>query len=377
MNDKILKLEIEDNYRIIAISDIHGGYHQFVSLLEKLNIKEDDILIILGDVIEKGNYSYEAFEKCKDLLKQKNTYYVKGNWEYALEQVFQKGPIAQRVLNYIKKVKYQSILKTWIEKHGEVIESFHTSEEICAFLSDKIPEDINFIKDLPYAIEIDSFIFVHSGIEDRHDWEKSSIDSMLINDGFNNKSNSTDKYIVAGHWPTSNYRENSLCVEVLINEDKKIISIDGGFQVKQTGQLNALIIEKRNGQIEFKFESENAFKKVMYKRSEEIDDMFITLVESDIVEVGWPDYRLIVVERYDKVSLCKKYDSDKTFYMLNELIEENEGISYSTIDYIANFISPEDGTEIELVAMYDDFSLIKYNYEFGWVRNEDIKEINL
>lgn len=375
MNDKILKLDIVDNYRIIAISDIHGGYHQFVSLLKKLDIAGDDILIILGDVIEKGNYSYEAFEKCKELLKRKNTFYVKGNWEYALEQVFHRGPIAQRVLNYVKKVKYQSILKTWIEKHGEVIESFHTSEEVCDFLSDKIPEDIRFIEELPYAVVIDEFIFVHSGIEDRPDWEKSSIDSMLINDGFNNKTNCTDKYIVAGHWPTSNYREDSLCVEVLVNDDKKIISIDGGFQVKQTGQLNALIIEKNDGKITFRFESENAFKKVVFKKNDQFNEMYENLLSSDIVEVGWPDYRLKVIKKHDKVSLCKKYDSEKTFYMLNELIEENDGVSYSTIDYIANFLSPEDGTVIELVTMYDDFSLIKYNYEFGWVLNENIQDL--
>lgn len=39
---------------IYAMSDIHGCYQQYKELLEKIHFSEDDILYVLGDVIDRG-----------------------------------------------------------------------------------------------------------------------------------------------------------------------------------------------------------------------------------------------------------------------------------------------------------------------------------
>lgn len=375
MDKKIEKINISDNYRIVAISDIHGGYEKFKRLIEMVNLKDDDYLIILGDVIEKGERSYDTFELCKTLIKSKNVFYLKGNWEYAVEQVFSNGELAQKILNYVKRVKYESILGTWTEKFGKKIDEFYSSSDLYEFLSGKLEDDLNLIKNLPVALEIDDFIFVHSGLALRVDWENSSLDEMLINDEFNNSENMSGKHVVVGHWPTSNYRKNSLNSEIFINESKKIISIDGGYSVKQTGQLNALIIEKQNGLLNFTSKNTNDFEEMIYIRKDRLNDFENTLIKSDVVDVGWPNYNLIPIDKLDMVTRCKKEGTNQFFYIINELIKEKDEKYMSKIDYLSDFLDIDDNEKVEVVTMYSDFSLVKYNYEFGWVLNENLIKI--
>ena len=37
-----------------VISDIHGEYDKFITLLEKIDLKDMDTLYILGDVVDRG-----------------------------------------------------------------------------------------------------------------------------------------------------------------------------------------------------------------------------------------------------------------------------------------------------------------------------------
>lgn len=42
------------NGRLIAVGDIHGCHKEFADLLDKLDLKKDDRLILLGDLISRG-----------------------------------------------------------------------------------------------------------------------------------------------------------------------------------------------------------------------------------------------------------------------------------------------------------------------------------
>ena len=52
--------------------------------------------------------------------------------------------------------------------------------------------------------------------------------------------------------PTSNFYQDQIKNDVLMDFDKKIISIDGGTGVKFISQLNALIIENDGKNLTFK-----------------------------------------------------------------------------------------------------------------------------
>ena len=40
--------------RLLALSDVHGSYQKFESMLEKINLTKEDKLIVLGDNIDRG-----------------------------------------------------------------------------------------------------------------------------------------------------------------------------------------------------------------------------------------------------------------------------------------------------------------------------------
>ncbi|MFV5913666.1 metallophosphoesterase, partial [Bacillus cereus] len=51
---KIKKLSIPNDARVIVISDIHGELNLLKEALHKVNFKDEDYLIINGDLCEKG-----------------------------------------------------------------------------------------------------------------------------------------------------------------------------------------------------------------------------------------------------------------------------------------------------------------------------------
>ena len=45
-----------------VISDIHGCYNEFLSMLEKIYFSESDNLVLAGDYIDRGKQSYEMLK---------------------------------------------------------------------------------------------------------------------------------------------------------------------------------------------------------------------------------------------------------------------------------------------------------------------------
>lgn len=62
--------------RIFACSDLHGNYKVFQSILQKID--ETDKVIILGDVVDRGEY---GFQMLKEILSDKRFILIKGNHE--------------------------------------------------------------------------------------------------------------------------------------------------------------------------------------------------------------------------------------------------------------------------------------------------------
>lgn len=64
--------------RTFVIGDIHGCYDELMELTEKTGLKEDDLLIALGDVVDRGNKSKAVY----DFLRGRpNTIVLIGNHE--------------------------------------------------------------------------------------------------------------------------------------------------------------------------------------------------------------------------------------------------------------------------------------------------------
>ncbi len=75
---KILRLTGK-NRSTYVMSDIHGCYNEFLSMLEKIGFSDDDSLIVAGDYIDRGSQSYEMLKWIEHYPP--NVYLLRGNHE--------------------------------------------------------------------------------------------------------------------------------------------------------------------------------------------------------------------------------------------------------------------------------------------------------
>ena len=64
-----------------VVSDIHGNFHLLVKYLKKVNFNSNDILYVLGDVLDKGKDIVKLIDLLFHKLKN-NCVVIAGNHEY-------------------------------------------------------------------------------------------------------------------------------------------------------------------------------------------------------------------------------------------------------------------------------------------------------
>ncbi|MDR0195716.1 MAG: metallophosphoesterase [Myroides sp.] len=146
------------NYFIIG--DVHGCYYTLSSVLEHWN-PEQEHLIFVGDLIDRGNHSWPVVDKCLSLLNNSSTHVtvLKGNHEAELIQYIQDG--------------HHDI---WTSQCGlATIEEFRAND---VNLESLLP----YLQQLPLVFETPSFIVTHAGVSDTDcPYMESNWDGVLWN----------------------------------------------------------------------------------------------------------------------------------------------------------------------------------------------------
>ena len=76
---KIEYVEIERGRRLLVTSDIHGHAASLKKVLEKAEFSDDDILVIIGDIVEKGPESLKTLRYVMELCERGNVLPLIGN----------------------------------------------------------------------------------------------------------------------------------------------------------------------------------------------------------------------------------------------------------------------------------------------------------
>lgn len=223
-----------------VISDIHGEYDLFCELLDIIDLKDDDILYILGDVVDRGKHPIKVLQK---LMTMPNVIPLAGNHELmALESlVFLTREITEENLLEVD----QEVLLTlvdWLSNGGETtVEEFKT-------LSPEEREDVlEYMRDFEIFAEVSTenfdYLLVHAGLgnfypgKDLLDytiddivWERANYDMQYFD----------DKYVVTGHTPTQAIEGNPC--PGFIYRNKNHIAIDCGACFVG-GRLSAICLD--------------------------------------------------------------------------------------------------------------------------------------
>jgi protein phosphatase len=354
-----------NNYRIIVISDIHGHLHEFERLIVKLDILEDDYLIILGDFINRGPDNLEVLRKIMDLSKRKNTFILKGNHEAFIMTYFKSEEKFHELYNFFRNDYYKTILNDMAVLLDFDYENNDSFSEFRNIIQSKFKDELSFIDSLPIIFENEHFIFVHGGY-DSSICPNSEEEKLLKYDDYNKLGPINEKTVIVGHWPTSNLRDDILSNNPIFNERKNIISIDGGIGVKISGELNGFVIKFDNGYIDYKNVQVNSFikRKIKEEFSFPIEELYL---------INYPDFEIEIIEKDDIYSEVKHKKSGKIISVFNSLINEVDGNYLLKTVYINRFFNLKKGDYIEVCESFDNVVLVKYNEEFGWVFKTQIE----
>lgn len=164
------------------ISDIHGCYNEFLSMLAKINFSAADQLILAGDYIDRGKHSYEMLKWIEHAPA--NVQLIRGNHEEEfaayvelmcqldqkvhLETDFSSNEdtiILYETVKYF--IRYKGLLVSCFDMYGtirDLLDNFNvTLNELCRWA--------DIIRQMPYYYELEinhkTCIVVHAGYVER------------------------------------------------------------------------------------------------------------------------------------------------------------------------------------------------------------------
>lgn len=200
--------------RIIGISDIHGEYYKLCSVLDKVVPQKDDVIVFMGDYIDRGKYSREVVDKIIDMQNVCNCVYLIGSHEYAMLHALEDD-----YYNYL----------FWNYGGDATVDSYGSFDNIMKIHGD-------FFNNLkPYYLA-DRYLFVHAGIRVGIPLEAQDLTDMVyIRSEFYKRKHHLPVKIIFGHTEFD---------KPLIQDDK--ICIDTGCGKYKDAVLTAIIIENEN-----------------------------------------------------------------------------------------------------------------------------------
>ena len=296
---KIEKINENDYNKIFVISDLHGQYDLFLKLLEKINLKREDLLVIMGDICDRGEKSYEIYMKCMKMIKLGyNLKFILGNHEdMLLEDLENDYPLRYETeFSIYRNSKYfnKKSMEEWYE------ENFFK----------EIKWLVKWLKNCPLIISGNESIFVHAGLDLQTKLEKQERETVLWTreefwiDEESVLEEYRSKNIYFGHTPNINGR--------ISEKTDKIWDIDcGAFFTHFLGCVEVKSKEKiyvfENEFIQFSEVSRKVFLELW---NEEVAEF----INSEKYKIKSGKGELIILEKLDKnekkflTNFWKKYE---------------------------------------------------------------------
>ena len=182
---------------IYVMSDLHGCYDKYIFMIKKIELKAEDALYILGDILDRGP---NGFKIALDIAKRENVVLLRGNHD-------QQAAILLSNLYLLQDDemadKYAPIFSAWLSDGGDsTMREFlelSEKEQKCALnviINSLVSKEIK-IKDINY-------ILAHTvpGIENVNEYDKWTLDDYILGETDYEEVYFKDKIIITGHTPT-------------------------------------------------------------------------------------------------------------------------------------------------------------------------------
>lgn len=362
MKPVIQKMDLPEDRRILAISDIHGHDLYLRELLKRVDFSEQDILFLLGDLVDKGPNSLKTLRGVMDLCNHYTVYPLMGNADARVLHWHDRTAYSDaRLHEYITFMEKRFGGCLFTDMCKEIGIPAVPAKDIGSAIEEverQFAPELEFIRGLPAAYETQNIVFVHAGLPSTEFCGLADYDleDFTKCDAFLKKGLYFEKYVVVGHWPVMLYAETAPQANPIIAPDQKIICIDGGCGIKEDGQLNVLVIPNANSD-EFQYTYYDSFPKCIAQtdQAEAVGDIFIKWVDSgiDLLKSG---------PHFSKV---RHRSTGKLFTIPNDYLYR-DGTELRCGDYTDYQMEVHAGETVSVVRSSPKGYFIKKDGRSGW-----------
>lgn len=222
-----------------VMSDLHGCYDAYLQMLEKIRFSDEDMLYVLGDVLDRGPHPIRIL---LDLMKRDNVVCLAGNHEeMALDCLsFLVKEITEDSVEALDTEMVEKLLN-W-QQNGSVptTDEFHkldmpTRMAVLDYIGEFDMYEEVYVGDRVY-------ILVHAGLgnfaPDKEMWEYE-LDELVWQRPDYEKQYFPDKYVITGHTPTMLIEGNPRPGYIFRQNNHIAIDCGAGFG----GRLGCLCLE--------------------------------------------------------------------------------------------------------------------------------------
>ncbi len=357
--------------RLLVVSDIHGHLDRLIQLLRQMHYSGEDILVLVGDLIEKGPESLKTVQYVMDLARQHPVYVSMGNVELGrLLKVEDDSPEGVEAwagfLNWAERTWGGSLFHEMLADMG-IFASQVAGEKAAEYRSrmlEQFHEELEFLWSRPTILTAGRFLFVHGGIptEELRSLEGTDPALYLKNDAFLSQGHFFREHIVVtGHWPTCLYRTDREDVSPVFDSDRQILCIDGGNGLKPSGQLNGIIIPDCRAQI-------SQISWMGYDGFPTVEALERQAGRAAAVHIQYFESQVELLEQKGDMALCRQVSTGKQFEAPVEwTYHDGDGrLHYS--DYADTLLDVEPGERLSVILQTSAGCYCKKNGLIGWYK---------
>lgn len=348
---------LEPGRRVIVVSDIHGNLPYLKGLLNKVGFGPDDILIVLGDMMERSVTSLDTLRYVMELSRHYTVHTLMGNCDDITTLFVDDEPIPQEFyLRYFPRWGEKCAVVKMAHMAGAAIETPADYPAARVAIEKMFPEELDFLRSLPTILMDDNYLFVHGGVPRENRLDRLSRTQCLKNDNFLGQGLSFRRWVIVGHWPVTLYRGDIPSARPILLRDRHIASIDGGCTLKLDGQLNGLILPAEPG---------GAFSWISYDSYPLMTALEDQAASTGSINIRWGHSQLEVLEQGEEFCRCRHLESGRVLDILTDYLHQDKnGIHCEdSTDYL---LPVRAGERLSVVRQTSRGTLAKKEGVTGW-----------
>lgn len=183
--------------RILAVGDVHGMYEKLITLMEKIQFKPaEDLLIFLGDYIDRGSQPLECLDyvKALSITHPGRVVPLLGNHEVMCLNYYR---YKEQSRNFMMDGLDYEMAHVWLDNGGD-----KTKRQFKKLKRPELQKRLRWMRMLSNHYQVDKFYFCHAGIQPFIPLDRQREGDLLwMREGFFELYDGRVGTIVIGHTP--------------------------------------------------------------------------------------------------------------------------------------------------------------------------------